>query len=165
MKSEDKASIKNPDQAKGIHLAEKLFEIQSIDQLHFFQNVITVTKFSFEQWEDLEPLILQTIQDSMPYHDPGFKTQNPEKIRREGLSAELQEIESILDKEIRSALQADGGDLTCEEYHKDDKVLIIRYLGACGSCPASTTGTLEAIKGILRQEYDPEIQVYIAPEL
>ncbi len=31
--------------------------------------------------------------------------------------------------------------------------------GACGSCPASLTGTLVAIEGMLQKEVDPEIVV------
>ncbi|MEC7182301.1 MAG: NifU family protein [Bdellovibrionota bacterium] len=47
----------------------------------------------------------------------------------------------------------------------EDNILVIKYQGACGTCPSSTTGTLEAIKGILRDEMNnPEIDVYIAPE-
>ena len=46
----------------------------------------------------------------------------------------------------------------------EDHVLVVKYQGACGTCPSSATGTLEAIKGILRDEYDPEIEVYIAPD-
>jgi Fe-S cluster biogenesis protein NfuA len=56
----------------------------------------------------------------------------------------------------------DGGDLQTLNY--EDHILLVRYVGACGTCPSSTTGTLDAIKHILRDEYDPEIDVYIAPE-
>jgi len=46
-----------------------------------------------------------------------------------------------------------------------DNVLIVKYQGACGTCPSSTTGTLEAIRSILRDEFDPQIEVYLAPEI
>ena len=46
-----------------------------------------------------------------------------------------------------------------------NKVLMVKYQGACGTCPSASTGTLEAIKSILRDEYDPELDVYIAPEM
>jgi Fe-S cluster biogenesis protein NfuA len=67
-----------------------------------------------------------------------------------------------LDKRIRPGLQGDGGDLACLSY--EDNVLIVKYMGACGTCPSSTTGTLEAIRAILQDEYDPHIEVYIASE-
>ena len=72
------------------------------------------------------------------------------------------QIEEILDRRIRPGLQGDGGDLACVSY--ENNVLIIKYQGACGTCPSSTTGTLEAIRSILQDEFDPQIEVYIAPE-
>ncbi len=36
---------------------------------------------------------------------------------------------------------------------------MIRYQGACTTCPAGLTGTLVAIEGILKAEVDPEIVV------
>jgi len=36
---------------------------------------------------------------------------------------------------------------------------MIRYQGACSTCPAGMTGTLMAIEGILKKEVDPEIVV------
>lgn len=165
VKSEDKASFKSPQDAQGLPLIKSLFEIQGVETIYLFQNVITVSKFSFEPWENLEPKIKQTIIEKLPFHDPDFelvsKVQTPS---RKDLSENLQRIEAILDKKVRPGLQGDGGDLNCVQYHEEDKVLIIRYHGACGTCPSATMGTLEAIRGILREEFDEDIQVYIAPE-
>ena len=33
------------------------------------------------------------------------------------------------------------------------------HMGACGSCPASLTGTLMTIEGLLQKEVHPEIVV------
>ena len=75
----------------------------------------------------------------------------------------MQKIEEILDKRIRPGLQGDGGDLMVKDFK--DNVLIVKYQGACGTCPSSTTGTLEAIRSILRDEFHPEVEVYLAPEV
>ncbi len=41
---------------------------------------------------------------------------------------------------------------------------MVKYEGACGTCPSSQTGTLEAIKGILREQLNnPSIEVYAEP--
>ena len=63
----------------------------------------------------------------------------------------------MLAETILPALAADGGGL--EIIGRHDKQVMIRYLGACGSCPSGLTGTLMAIEGILRKEVDPEIVV------
>lgn len=160
--AEGKVSFKNPSEAKGITLAEVLFDLRGVDQIHFFENVITISKFTFEPWDSLEPTVVNTIENFLPDHNPNFEVFDPEKERRKDLSPEMQQIEAILDHRIRRGLQADGGDIALVSF--EDNVLIVRYQGACGTCPSSTGGTLEAIRAILRDEYDPEIEVYIAPE-
>ena len=162
VKTEGKTSFKNPNQAKDVPLAAALFDLRGVDQVHFFQNVITVSKFTFEPWETLEPSVLTQIESLISEHNPDFKDHDPEKERRKNLPAELIQIEEILDRRIRPGLQGDGGDLKVLSYN--DNVLLVQYQGACGTCPSSTTGTLEAIRAILQDEYDPEIEVYIAPE-
>lgn len=162
VKDDGKASFKNPMQAKGIELAEALFDLRGVDQIHFFQNVVTISKFSFEPWDSLEPAVITTIENMIESHDSSFEQIDPEELRRKNLPEDLLKIEQILDKQVRPGLQGDGGDLKALSYH--DNILLIQYQGACGSCPSSTTGTLDAIRGILQEEFDPEIEVYIAPE-
>lgn len=162
VKLEGKTNYTHPDQAASNPMARALFDLRGVDQIHFFQNVITVSKFSFEPWDELEGRVLELLVQKLPQHDPEFEEHDPEKKRRENLPEDLKAIEEILDKRIRPGLQGDGGDLRTVSYQ--DKVLLVRYEGACGSCPSSTAGTLEAIKGILRDEYDPELDVYIAPD-
>jgi NFU1 iron-sulfur cluster scaffold homolog, mitochondrial len=162
VKAQGKASFKSPTQCEEIPLAHDLFDLRGVDQIHFFQNVVTVSKFSFEPWDDLEKKVIQTIDGLIDKHDPEFQIYDPEADRRKNLPPELFAIEEILDKRIRPGLQGDGGDLQCVSFQ--DNILIIKYQGACGTCPSSTMGTLEAIRGILRDEYDPEIEVYTAPE-
>lgn len=162
VKNEGNSTYRTPMQCGENKLALELFTIRGVDQLHFFDNVITVTKFSYEDWEVMEERIMKTLEDKMPEHNPDYHDPDPEAERRRALSPELLAIEEILDKTIRPGLQADGGDIQTLSF--EDHILLVKYQGACGTCPSSTTGTLEAIKGILRDEYDPEIDVYIAPE-
>ncbi len=149
VKADGKTSFKNPGQAKDVPLAAALFDLRGVDQIHFFQNVITVSKFSFEPWESLEPTVVNTIENMIEEHDPNFKDHDPEKERRKNLPADALQIEEILDRRIRPGLQGDGGDLAVLSY--EDNVLIVKYQGACGTCPSATTGTLEAIRAILKR--------------
>lgn len=156
-----KATFKTPAQCQKIPLAYGLFELRGVDQVHFFQNVITVSKFSFEPWDELEGKVIEKIDLLINDHDPQFEIANPEADRRKNLPPELLKIEEILDDKIRPGLQGDGGDLQCISFQ--DNILIIKYQGACGTCPSSSAGTLEAIRGILRDEFHQEIEVYTAP--
>ena len=163
VKTDGKVSFKTPQDCRDIPLAAALFDLRGVDQIHFFQNVITISKFSFEEWSSLEPAVQTCIESFIEDHDPNFKVFDPEAERRSSLSPDMQKIEEILDKRIRPGLQGDGVDLAVKDFK--DNVLIVKYQGACGTCPSSTTGTLEAIRSILRDEFHPEVEVYLAPEV
>ena len=157
-----KATFHLGDDCKGSILARDLLAIEGVVQIHFFENVISITKsddgsFS-DKWKDLSQQIESVLITRLSTHNPHFNEQKIEyeKKRKENLSPGLKKIESILDRTVRSGLQADGGDIEIIEY-KDDK-LYVRYEGACGSCPSAVTGTLYAIESILQQDF-PNIQV------
>jgi len=57
VKTEGKVSFKSPQDCKDVPLAAALFDLRGVDQIHFFQNVITISKFSFEDWDTLEPSV------------------------------------------------------------------------------------------------------------
>lgn len=156
------STYKSPSECGDNLLALELFKVRGIDQLHFFENVIAITKFSYEDWDSVEANVSKVLKLQMPIHNPDYNDPNPEAERRQNLSPELQAIETILDKTIRPGLQGDGGDIQALTYQ--DNILMVKYQGACGTCPSSASGTLEAIKAILRDEINPDIEVYIAPE-
>jgi len=162
VKNQGNSTYKSPSECGENHLALELFKVRGVDQLHFFENVIAITKFSYEDWDSVEKNVMKVLETEMPSHNPDYNDPNPEEDRRRNLSPELQQIETILDRTIRPGLQGDGGDIQALSYQ--DNILMVKYQGACGTCPSSTTGTLEAIKAILRDELNPEIEVYIAPE-
>jgi Fe-S cluster biogenesis protein NfuA len=60
-------------------------------------------------------------------------------------------------EEIRSFLQADGGDLEVVEI--DGKNVKLRLVGACGCCPHAMITLKEGIEKDLREQVDPEIVV------
>ena len=157
-----KATFHLGDDCNGNILARDLLAIKDIVQVHFFENVISITRsdapnFS-DRWKDLSGEIESVLMTRLPTHNPHFNEQKIqyEKKRKKNLSPDIQKIENILDQTVRSGLQADGGDIEVIDY-KDNK-LYIRYEGACGSCPSAVTGTLYAIESILQQDF-PHIQV------
>jgi Fe-S cluster biogenesis protein NfuA len=162
VKTTGNSTYKTPSECGENTLALELFKIRGIDQLHFFENVIAITKFSYEDWDSVEKNVSKVLMEFLPAHDASYNDPNPEEDRRKNLTPELLQIEEILDRTIRPGLQGDGGDIQALTYKEN--ILMIKYQGACGTCPSSTTGTLEAIKGILRDEFNPEIEVYIAPD-
>lgn len=163
IKTQGKATFVSKEQCQGVLLAEALFDIPGVSQLHFFENFITVT-FS----EEFDPTQLETTIEAvlltrLPMHNPNFQTEKIKPKVRTHQSPELDKIEEILDRTIRPGLQSDGGDIEVVGFA--DHKLLVRYEGACGTCPSSAMGTLEAIRGILAYEFDPEIEVHIAPQV
>jgi Fe-S cluster biogenesis protein NfuA len=155
--NEGKASFSNPDEAFGNRLALDLLYVDSVKQVHFFGNVITVTHRIDADVDVLKQNVCSVIQTRMPVHNPDFGPKDAKKEKRKSLSPELQSIEEILDRTIRPGLQGDGGDIEIIKF--EENKLYVNYEGACGTCPSATSGTLMAIEGILRDEFNPQIEV------
>ncbi len=154
---EGKASYSNIEEAAHNNLAKSLFDVPGVRQVHYFQNVITVTHQFDMDAEEMKTNVCAVIQTRMAVHNPNQTVLDEKKIARQNLSPELQKIEEILDRTIRPGLQGDGGDI--DVIKLEDNKVYVAYQGACGTCPSSTTGTLMAIEGILKDEYDPAIEV------
>ncbi len=160
VKATGKATFTRPSEATGIRLAADLFEIDGVRQLHFFENVITVTYADDADVDTLRLEVIAMIQRDVPLHDPEFLLEEErKKVDRSQLQPEIQQIEEILDRTVRMYLQGDGGDI--EVIALKGHTLEVRYQGACGTCPSSISGTLDAIQGILREQFDPELEVAI----
>lgn len=155
--TEGKATYSNIAEAENNLLAKSLFEIPGIKQVHFFQNVITITHTFDADADEIHKSVSSVIQTRMPVHNPNQTVKDEKKLAREKLSPELQRIEQILDDTIRPGLQGDGGDLAV--VNLDGNRLFVHYEGACGTCPSSTTGTLMAIEGILKDHLNQDIEV------
>jgi Fe-S cluster biogenesis protein NfuA len=141
-------------EASELPLVRDLFNIPGVTQVYVFQNTLTITHTEELPAEVVKEQVKAVIISRLNVHNPSFES--PEEIKRKTkpdrshLSPELQQIEEILDRTIRPGLQSDGGDIEVVEF-KDNQLKII-YQGACGGCPSSMMGTLDAIQNILRNE-------------
>ncbi len=158
VKMQGKATFSRPSEAVGIRVAEDLFMVDGVRQLHFFENVITVTYAEDTDVDTLQLEVKAILQTRMPAHDPNFLLEEERKmVDRSSLPPDIQRIETLLDETVRMHLQGDGGDIEVVKY--ENHRLEVRYQGACGTCPSSIGATLDAIQGILREQFDPELEV------
>lgn len=155
--ADGKATYTDPKEADQSVLASSLFQVDGVRQVHFFQNVITITHNFDADPDDIQRQACSVIQTRMPAHNPNVTQMDEKKMRRANLPPEVQRIEEILDETVRPGLQGDGGDLDVVKY--EENKLYVFYQGACGTCPSATSGTLMAIEGILRDQFNPEIEV------
>ncbi len=94
VKASGKATFTRPSEALGLRLAEDLFLIEGVRQLHFFENVVTVTYADDADVDTLQLEVQAVLQTRMPSHDPGFLVEEEKKkIDRSNLPQELQTSE------------------------------------------------------------------------
>lgn len=70
-----------------------------------------------------------------------------------------EKVEAVL-KQIRPALQADGGDVELVDVSQEGLVKV-RLVGACGGCPMSTMTLKNGIERILREKV-PELKEVVS---
>jgi len=163
VKTEGNFTYKDVDECQNNPLAKAIFDIDGhVKEVYFFDNYITVTQDGDADWDDLQDKIQSIILAKIANHDPNFSVEEPEKpaMSVPNSSPEVAQIEAILNDTIRPALQMDGGDVQVVDYNNN--VLKVFYQGACGSCPSSSAGTLNAIENILKDQFNPEIAVEMA---
>lgn len=161
---EEKATFQNPVEAENLLLVQDLFKIDGVKQIHLFQNTVTVTHTGELTEEDLSVQVEAVLRTRAPIHDPDFQKNEKKQLKIERPKSDdplIEKIQEILDRTIRPGLQADGGDLDVISFQNNE--LRITYQGACGGCPSSMMGTLDAIQNILRYELEND-QIVVIPE-
>ncbi|BDU68484.1 iron transporter [Geothrix oryzae] len=153
-------SFPNAETAEHDDLAKNLFAVGNVTSVFMQDKFLTVTKTDDKGWPEMLPLLAAPIRAAAgagggQANAPGAPRVFT-KIEDEN-DPMLKDIRMVLESAILPALAADGGGLELVGRH--EKQVMIRYMGACGSCPASLTGTLAAIEGMLQKEVDPEIVV------
>ena len=153
-------SFPNAETAEHDELAKGLFAVGNVTSVFMQDKFLTVTKTDDKGWPEMLPLLAAPIRAAAGVG--GGQAPAPggprvfSKVDDEN-DPMLKDIRMVLESAILPALAADGGGL--ELIGRHEKQVMIRYMGACGSCPASLTGTLVAIEGMLQKEVDPEIVV------
>lgn len=163
LKDEGKATFNDIHESEGLPLVESVFTIPGVKQVYLFQNTMTVTHTGDMDNDLLAQDVEAILKTRIPIHKADFKgpDEKPKEVQtkdRSNLSEDVKQIEEILDRTIRPGLQSDGGDVEIISFA--DNELRILYQGACGGCPSSMMGTLDAIQGILQHELsNPDIRV------
>ena len=140
-------SFENAAEAEGDELASALFAIDNVINVYYVDKYVTVTQDGKAVWSELLRKLAPPIRDSEVHVS---------KEAQESDDPRLQEINRMLDEQVRPYLLADGGGL--KVLGLESNRLKVHYQGACGTCPTATTGTLYAIESMVKR-VDPEIEV------
>ena len=142
------------------HTTHKLSkEIQSFDHVEdvFVQGQWVSVTFQSKQARG-EKQNLKEIAQILRAYDPE-EVDDELKLTEDELDEDpqLMLIRDVIEDEVMPYLNSHGGSI--ELLGLEDNTVLIRYVGACGGCPASTSGTLQAIEKILQFEVDPDLKV------
>lgn len=152
VKAQGKVSYKDQSECAHVPLAYYLLGLKGIKQVHFFENVLTLTQEGQSDWSELDQEIQETLFKQIRDHDIFFQDSLVKvEQKRQTHTGDLLVIDKILDETIRPSLQYDGGDVTLVSL--EDNILSIQYQGACNDCPSSLAGTLAAIEQAIRDGY------------
>ena len=148
-------SFQNAESAQADPLAAALFAVGNVTSVFYMDRFVTVNKEDEVSWEEMLKKLAEPIRAAGAVSEPPAQAQAP--VYAPGENSLLDRINQVLDEKVRPGLAGDGGGL--EIIGLDDKKLLIRYQGACGSCPSSIGGTMMAIEYMLKEDVDPEIEV------
>src|SRR4051812_48759032 len=73
VKSDGKVSYTEMDQCEHVPMACSLLRLANVSQVHFFENVITVTQNGASDWPVLARSVEDVIRSGIPAHDPAFE--------------------------------------------------------------------------------------------
>jgi Fe-S cluster biogenesis protein NfuA len=159
-------SFETADEADDVPLARDIMAIDHVVTVFFAANYITVTQDGDAEWRELmrevaEPIREAKLEDTRPEGDDEWSEDGDEDDDDAEVTGEddprMEKIREVLEAEIMPYLEGDGGGLEIKGLVDDE--LLIKYEGACGSCPASITGTLMSIQHLLKREVDENLSV------
>ncbi|MFL2947792.1 MAG: NifU family protein [Nitrospinales bacterium] len=150
-------------------LAKALFGIFGIQSIYLKENFVTITKSNTVGWHTLMEKTGHTLEEHLSFYEKGDEPEHAEDIhpvleafKKEDFfnydrDRQTEVVNALLDVSIRPALANDGGGINILAI--EGKQIKIHYQGACGSCPSSTTGTLQYIEQFLQEAIHPELEV------
>ena len=141
-------------------LGKALFEKRGVITVYIMDNFVTVTKEDEVGWNPLKDQVWKTIDANVTLYKSKASAKinvDVEKFLSLPDHGKLDAVEMVLNRSIRKNLAQDGGGVEVKGI--DRNVIKILYQGACGSCPTSSTGTLQYIQTQLRQQLHQDLEV------
>ena len=151
--------------AQASPLATALFDSGLVEGVFFGRDFVSVTAAPGVSWNDLDPLVIETLLDHFvtgaPLFAPGSAAgihivDEPTSIEEDPADAEIiDQIKELIETRVRPAVAQDGGDIVYKGYK--DGHLYLSMHGACSGCPSSTVTLKRGIESLIRH-YVPEVE-------
>ncbi len=139
-------------------LAARLFAVPGVAGVFMTGNQVTVTKREDPEWTDLAQGVVDAIK---AFSAAGEEALGPDFEEATAGSDDpiVSRILEILDRDIRPAVEMDGGDIVFVGYEEGQ--LQVSLVGACAGCPSSTVTLRMGIEARLKEEI-PELREVIS---
>jgi NFU1 iron-sulfur cluster scaffold homolog, mitochondrial len=142
----------NREAARYSPLAQKIFEVQEVENILIAENQVTVTKSGFEPWpvvgKRVGAKIREHIQSSQPAVSAEFDSAMPSE------SEIRTKVQGLLEKEINPALGMHGGWVELIEVKKN--AVFLRLGGGCQGCASASMTLKMGIEKAIREQI-PEV--------
>jgi Fe-S cluster biogenesis protein NfuA len=145
-------------------LARALFDSGTVEGVFYGRDFVSVTAAPGVAWNDLEPLVLETLLDHFISGAPLFArgtaaeihVESPAELDDDPADAEIiDQIKDLIETRVRPAVAQDGGDIIYKGYRNGH--LYVSMHGACSGCPSSSVTLKRGIENLIRH-YVPEIE-------
>jgi Fe-S cluster biogenesis protein NfuA len=145
-------------------LAKALFDSGLVEGVFYGRDFISVTAAPGVSWNDLEPLVVETLLDHFvsgaalfaPGTAAGIHVVSEPDFEEDPADADIiDQIKELIETRVRPAVAQDGGDIVYKGYR--DGHLYLSMHGACSGCPSSTVTLKHGIESLIRH-YVPEVE-------
>jgi Fe-S cluster biogenesis protein NfuA len=150
-------------EAEASPLARRLLMLRYVKRILLHQNAITVLKDEQNSppWDQIILELRQMIQQHLDENEP-ILYMGAHKLAHQPSEEEvIVLIKKVLDRQIRPAAQADGGDILFDSYQNG--VLNLSMHGACHRCPYVMQTMKEGVEKMI-MSIVPEVKAVTAAE-
>ena len=149
--------FKNVGEAKNAPIAKSLFTFPFVKEVFLDFNFISVTQKSESNWEentmDVREFIRSYIQDDniLIHEDLVGQSSDQPEVDLDNIDDISKEIIDIIEKHVKPAVAADGGNIVFQSYDQESKNVNVILQGACSGCPSSTVTLKSGIENMLKE--------------
>lgn len=149
--------FKNVSEAKNAPIVQSLFTFPFVKEVFLDFNFISVTQKPESNWEgntmDVREFIRSYIQDdNILIHEDLFEESSDQiEVNLENIDDVSKEIIDIIEKHVKPAVAADGGNIVFQSYDQESKNVNVILQGACSGCPSSTVTLKSGIENMLKE--------------
>ncbi|MDD3836872.1 MAG: NifU family protein [Phenylobacterium sp.] len=142
-------------QAQGSPLAERLFEVEGIEEVFVAEDFVTVTRAeAAEAWATLKVRVIAALADFLDEAAPALSETGEATASASGIEGRIQ---AVLGTRVRPYVAGHGGDIRIARFEPRTGTLLVVLSGACGGCPSARL-TLKAGVEKLVMEAVPEVR-------